>query len=221
MAAMVGAVHGGQRSIGHHIGVESTGARSGQVRIPVSMVAMRPVSAWLAALLLAVALGACGDDDDAGEPAQEPVATTETTADTGPSPLERDPCALLDGARIRALFGERVRGRAEEGDDANVCGYRSRADADPDANPPVPSGVDVFLGVPYFVEIARITAQQGGVEALTPLPGIGDSAYVIRNRASAVVGDAGIMVVILGLDPSAPAVQELLTGLLEDAVAAY
>lgn len=178
----------------------------------------------LGSLLVALALAACGGDDDPAGPSGEGAqvtGTTETTAEEGPRPLDRDPCELLGRARIRGLFGEAVRGRAEEGQDANVCGYRSSRPADPDATPPVPSGIDVFLGVEYFVGLSREFATQRGTPAVRPVPGVGDSAYVAGNEAGAVIGDAGVMVSVLGLNPSEPEVEDLLVELLEDAVAGY
>jgi hypothetical protein len=187
---------------------------------------MRAVALLFASVVLALALGACGDDEESPperpqESAETGTATAETVAEDAERPLDRNPCKLLGRDRIRDLFGENVKGRFEEGDDANVCGYRSSRPADPAATPPVPSGIDVFLGVEYFVGLSRELATQSAVYPVRGVPGVGDSAYVAGNKAGAVVGDGGVMIVTLGLDPSEPAVEDLLVDLLTEAVAAY
>lgn len=130
--------------------------------------------------------------------------------------LPDDPCEVLTLERITELFGSRVRGRFEEGRRADVCGYRGRRPADPNATPPVPSGLDVFVGEEFFVVLSR-QAEPGLV---VPLPSVAASAYVAGNSAGAIVGDQGLLIEVFGLSSSDPAVGDLLEDLLREAVGA-
>jgi hypothetical protein len=177
-----------------------------------------------ALMLLAAAAGliACGGDDDAADSAEATSTSAATgpatSAESGPDPLRRDPCRLLDAAAVRRVFGEPVEGRAEEGHDANVCGYRGGRERR--GKTPVPSGLDVFVGIADFVEQSRRLAEQGA-DPVEPIAGVGDSAFVSGNDAGAIVGEAGILLSVQGVDPSDPALHELLAELLENAAAAY
>ena len=179
----------------------------------------------LASALVAIGFGACGGEENPPERAQDSAEdgapASESVTGDAERPLDRDPCELLGRDRITDVLGEKVKGRFEEGDDANVCVYRSSGPGDPAATPPVPSGIDVFVGVEYFVGLERELATQRRVYPVRGVPGVGDSAYVAGNKAGAVVGDGGVLIAVLGLDPSEPAVEELLVELLEEAVAAY
>lgn len=175
-----------------------------------------------ALMLLAAGLVACGGDDDGADSAEATSAGTATApataAESGFGPLERDPCRLLEAAAVRRVFGEPVEGRAEEGEDANVCGYRGGRERR--GNKPVPSGLDVFVGIADFVEQSRRLAERGA-DPVESLAGVGDSAFVSGNEAGVIVGDAGILLSVQGVDPSSPALADLLADLLENAAAAY
>jgi plastocyanin len=54
---------------------------------------MRILTACAAVMLLATAAVACGDDDDAGDGAQSPVATQPGAAETEPAPEDTAPAA--------------------------------------------------------------------------------------------------------------------------------
>ncbi len=138
----------------------------------------------LAAFALALALTACGDDDNpissggaSEKPESSPSATTETEA--GPAAV----CDLADANDVEAAYGEPVPDGSYGGGGHDVNGEQWQSD---NCNWEVDNGIEVTLAVSRADQFADgellcLELESFGTAA-TPVPELGDRAWWVVDE---------------------------------------
>jgi hypothetical protein len=156
----------------------------------------------LAAAGLALLLAGCGGDRDAGgaatdgaPPAEAPAATRDAPpAATAPT----DACTLASADEVRETAGVAGPGVSARSGGASVCTWSDEAGR---------SAVVQLFRDPADFERAR-EAFEGMYGAASPLPGVGDDAFVLGGRTGPIptatvaarAGDSVVSVQVMAMD---------------------
>ena len=182
--------------------------------------------AVLVAALIAVAIGACGDDDETTTdktPAQSQTGDPSFSASNHDSAgFDVDPCSLLTDEDVKAIMGESVEGELKAKANAETgqpgqCFWETGGAVDLAAKNATPFSVVVSAGDDAWYENNRGLVEED--ESFEEPDGIGDEAFAGDTRGGALVDEAGITVE-LGIS-SAPSSHDAVVDALERAVANY